>query len=243
MATSTNRLSLRKPNPDPLTGDVVDAEQDLNENWDKIDEAIGAEPVTEATKDAVIKYDGKLVRTTENRLVYVWNATQSAWDQVTLAGSTNINKASVNVNRATATDAAFTGNFGADSQKRIIVQADGTILLGSGSAIGDTNLYRSAADKLATDDDFLVNVAGKGLRVKEGSNAKMGTATLTGITTVTVANTSVTATSRIFLTIQAPAGTVGTPYVFTRTAGTSFGIRSTNSADTSTVAWMIVEPA
>jgi hypothetical protein len=71
----------------------------------------------------------------------------------------------------------------------------------------------------------------------------MGTATLNSTTAVLVATTAVTANSRIFLTTQAPAGTaIGTPYVSARTAGTSFQMKSTGTSDTSTVAWMIVEP-
>jgi hypothetical protein len=81
------------------------------------------------------------------------------------------------------------------------------------------------------------------LRVKEGSNAKMGTATLNGSTEVTISNTSVTTNSRILLTIQSPGGTVGSPYVSSRSAGTSFGIKSTNASDSSTVAYHIIEPA
>ena len=62
--------------------------------------------------------------------------------------------------------------------------------------------------------------------------------------TVTVANTSVTASSRIFLTVQS-LGTVAvaTPVAITaRTAGTSFTISSSAVTDTSVVAWEIFEP-
>lgn len=79
-----------------------------------------------------------------------------------------------------------------------------------------------------------------GFAASEGTNAKQGTATLVA-GTVVVANTSVTATSRIFLTIQSPGGTVGAPYVSARTAGTSFTITSTSSTDTSVVAYEIFE--
>jgi hypothetical protein len=80
------------------------------------------------------------------------------------------------------------------------------------------------------------------LLVVEGSNRKQGTATLNGTTAVVVPNTAVTATSRIFLTTQLGAGTVGAPYVSARTAGTSFSIKSTVAGDTSTVAYFITEP-
>lgn len=85
-------------------------------------------------------------------------------------------------------------------------------------------------------------VAGQGFKVKEGSNAKMGTATLVA-GTVTVSNTSVTANSRIFLTSNADGGTPGFLRVSARSASTSFTITSSSGTDTSTVAWLILEPA
>jgi hypothetical protein len=66
---------------------------------------------------------------------------------------------------------------------------------------------------------------------------------LNGATAVEVATTAVTATSRVFLTVQAPGGTpAGVAYVSGRTAGKSFSVRGV-AGDTSTVAWLIVEPA
>jgi hypothetical protein len=70
----------------------------------------------------------------------------------------------------------------------------------------------------------------------------MGTATLVA-GTVTVSNTSVTANSRVFLTSQVDGGTPGWLRVSARTAGTSFTITSWSSSDTSTVAWMAVQPS
>lgn len=113
----------------------------------------------------------------------------------------------------------------------------------SGSLTASAGIADTGDISLAT-GNLLVNTAGKGLQVKEGANAKMGTATANGTTEVTVSTTAVTATSRILLTIQTPnAGTAGAVYVSSRVAGTSFGFKSTDAADASTVAWMIVEPA
>lgn len=92
--------------------------------------------------------------------------------------------------------------------------------------------------------DLKIKTVGKGLQVKEGSNAKMGTVVLSSGTAV-VSTTAVTATSRIFLTAQS-LGTVSVGQglaISARTAGTSFTILSGSAVDTSTVAWMIVEPA
>lgn len=113
---------------------------------------------------------------------------------------------------------------------------------GTVSASADTNIYRSAANVLTTDDDFAINLAGKGLRVKEGTNAKMGVSTLSA-GTVVVSTTAVTANSRIFLDNQTLGGTAGFLRVSARSAGTSFTILSSSNTDTSVIAWMLVEPA
>lgn len=70
---------------------------------------------------------------------------------------------------------------------------------------------------------------------------RSGTATLAA-GTVTVNTARVTANSLISLTVNTPGGTVGTPYVSARSAGVNFTITSTSGTDTSTVAWMILEP-
>jgi hypothetical protein len=87
-----------------------------------------------------------------------------------------------------------------------------------------------------------INTAGKGLSIKEGSNAKMGLATLVA-GTVVVSTTAVTANSRIQLTAQETGLFVGNLRVSARTAGTSFTILSTAATDTCTVAWLLIEPA
>ena len=88
-----------------------------------------------------------------------------------------------------------------------------------------------------------VSTAGKGLAVAEGSNAKQGTAVLSGGTAV-VATTAITAVSRVFVSVQS-LGTVSVPSGYglsARTPGTSFTILSSVVTDTSVVAWQIFEP-
>ncbi|MCX5598433.1 right-handed parallel beta-helix repeat-containing protein [Streptomyces phaeochromogenes] len=90
--------------------------------------------------------------------------------------------------------------------------------------------------------DLRVGTVGRGLRVAEGANGKMNRATLVG-GTVTVANTSVTATSEIFAFCQTPGGTPGWLRCSARVVGTSFTILSSSGTDTSVIAWQIFEPA
>lgn len=93
-------------------------------------------------------------------------------------------------------------------------------------------------------------VAGGGIELKEGSNARMGVATLVN-GTVTVANTSVTATTRIFVSRVAINGstTLGTLEGGTITPTTSFVINSysalavLSSDDDSIVNWLLMEPS
>jgi hypothetical protein len=125
------------------------------------------------------------------------------------------------------------------------MEIDGTQTFGPGGDTGrDTSWGRLGPAQIGSADaDLVVGRAGKGIKVKEGSNAKMGTVTLAGTTPVTVPTTAVTAASRIFLTVQSPAGTPsGVAYVASRTPGASFSVKGM-PGDTSTVAWLIMEPA
>lgn len=114
---------------------------------------------------------------------------------------------------------------------------------GTGGARGGTWTpnYTVAGNITATFGNFDASLAGTGFRAAEGSNAKQGIATLSA-GTVTVANTSVTANSRIFLTAQTSGAAPGALRVSTLTAGTSFVITSTSNTDTSVVAYEIFEP-
>lgn len=93
----------------------------------------------------------------------------------------------------------------------------------------------------AVDGNIGTATAGYGFTIKEGTNAKMGVATLVG-GTVTVDNTSVTANSRIFLSGQNSSGAHGELTISARAANTSFTITSSSATDTRLVAYEIKEP-
>jgi hypothetical protein len=137
------------------------------------------------------------------------------------------------------TDAGLNGNNNffiedalAGYPPRVLIDANGQVAIGTDSP----------AYKLDVRGDIAVNTVGSGLKIKEGTNGKMGVATLSS-GTATVITTAVTATSRILLTIQAPGGTVGSVYVFSRTAGVSFVVHSTSGSDSSVVMWLIIDPS
>lgn len=79
-------------------------------------------------------------------------------------------------------------------------------------------------------------------KASEAVNAAQGIATLSA-GTITVANTSITANSRILITAQETGILTGILRVSARTAGTSFTISSSVLTDTATVAYEIFEPA
>lgn len=87
---------------------------------------------------------------------------------------------------------------------------------------------------------FFTNPSFLAISVKEGPSARMGAVALIAGSLV-VANTTVTAKTRIFLTSQVDGGAPGFVRVSARTAGTSFTITSSNGGDTSTIAYLLVE--
>lgn len=72
----------------------------------------------------------------------------------------------------TSTDRALDVLVQGDTVSRLVVTADGAHNWGSGSATRDTNLYRKAADTLATDDDFELTSSSKGLILTDGSGGR-----------------------------------------------------------------------
>lgn len=106
--------------------------------------------------------------------------------------------------------------------------------------IGD--FYGTGTRDLNLNANLVLPTVGDGLKIKEGANATMGRAVL--VAGVVIVNTNkVTATSEIFLTSNVDGGAVGFVRVSARVAGTSFTITSSNVLDTSTIAWIIIEPS
>lgn len=138
-----------------------------------------------------------------------------------------------------------------DTNNRLIIDVNGGMQWGPGNATTDIFMGRASAGLLGVNvADFQVHTAGRGLRVAEGSNAKQGTATLSS-GTVTVANTSVTANSRIFLQAAGlnASTAIGELSITTITASTSFvitsyipGGTSTQTGDLRTIFYEIFEP-
>jgi Pectate lyase superfamily protein len=132
------------------------------------------------------------------------------------------------------------GNSANDSWR---MDGNGGITYGPGGASArDTTWSRQGVAQIGTpDSDLVIGLAGKGLRVKSGTNARIGTATLAA-GTVTVANTSVTANTVILLGGNAPVtANAGALFVSSVTPGTGFTVKSTNASDTSKFGYQLVE--
>ncbi|MFQ6851282.1 glycosyl hydrolase family 28-related protein [Streptomyces sp. 35M1] len=111
----------------------------------------------------------------------------------------------------------------------------GYLAVASGQSGGVWNIWDGSPKALN------IGSAGGGIAIAEGANARMGVATLAAGTRV-VANTSVTANTRVATFRQAAGGTLG-HLSTTKVAGTSFTINSSSATDTSVVAWVLYEPA
>jgi hypothetical protein len=116
---------------------------------------------------------------------------------------------------------------------------------GTATANGLTVNGTISSNNTATVNNLSVNNTAtvNTLSIREGSNARMGIATLVAPGSALVSTTAVAANSRIFLTNQAPTGTIGTPFIATRVAASTFTISSTNTNDRSQIAWIIVQPS
>jgi hypothetical protein len=109
---------------------------------------------------------------------------------------------------------------------------------GATTITGNTDI---AGEVDVTTGDVSISTAGNGLQIAEGANARMGTATLSG-GAATVTNTSVTANTVIFISRATTGGTEG--HLSTAIdPGTDFDINSSSGSDTSTVNWLLIEPA
>lgn len=101
--------------------------------------------------------------------------------------------------------------------------------------------FVASTGTISTIGNIIVGTAGNGLQIQSGSNARIGTGTLSG-GTLAVANTSVTANTRVFLqdTNAGALTNVGSLTVVT-SAGVGFTVTSTNVLDTSTFNYLLIE--
>lgn len=115
---------------------------------------------------------------------------------------------------------------------------------------GNGDLTVTTGDVIASNGNLVASTAGTGLILTEGANARMGTATLVA-GTIAVANTSVTANTRVYICRTSAGGVPGAlgSLIVTKTAGVGFTIDAISPADgvtpvntdVSEVDWILVE--
>lgn len=167
-STTTSRLGLIKPTPG--TGEIVNVATQINASWDTIDAEIGAGIYTSSTRP-LAPYQHKIIRETDTGRLYVHNGTTPAsggWMQIPAQGgsflqppgSSTATSRYILASGVATSNRAMSFRGSTDTQDHFFFDYDGTIQWGSGSVASDTNLYRSAANTLKTDDLF---VAGGGI--------------------------------------------------------------------------------
>ena len=123
---------------------------------------------------------------------------------------------------------------------------DLSLLSGSGGGVDGNITVEAGGGQLSLNAvaGIRLEAVGTKLNIQDSTangDPSFGRATLVA-GTVTVNTTAVTANSNILLTSQVDGGTPGFLRVSARVANTSFTITSSDGADTSTIAWWILEP-
>lgn len=160
------------------------------------------------------------------------HANTTGWSD---GGGNTILRRGPNIGERTGPTDAFTDHFAEPWGAAGNATFSGYTVLDGGQSNGAWNIWAGAANALN------LGSAGGGVAIKEGTNARMGVATLVA-GTVTVANTSVSANTRVATFRQAAGGTLG-HLSTSKVNGTSFTIASSSNSDTSTVAWVLFEAA
>lgn len=179
----TERLSLNKPNPDPVTGDVVDVSK-LNENADKIDSSISFTECTSTVRPPA-PFTGQAILELDTGRAYVWGG--SGWLPLLIGGpngqqfdsriglgtnpSSLANRMLRILSGATGsgsqvrleTTSTPNGNRAlstystADTQDRFWVDFDGKLHWGGGSSVDhDVSIARSASGTIDVDGSLTV---------------------------------------------------------------------------------------
>jgi len=104
------------------------------------------------------------------------------------------------------------------------------------------NICDNKSIQIGSTANFTMLGVGKGIQIKEGTNAKQGTCSMVAGSCI-VSNTQITANSRLFYNYQQCNTNIGILYESSRTAGASFIINNTNGANTCTIAYEIFEPS
>ncbi|MFE9296603.1 right-handed parallel beta-helix repeat-containing protein [Streptomyces niveus] len=160
------------------------------------------------------------------------HADEAGWSD---GGGNTVLRRGLNIAERTGTTDAPVDVFAVPADVAGNLNVGGYLAAASGQSGGQWNIWDGQAKALN------IGSAGGGIAIAEGANARMNVATLAA-GTVTVANTSVSANTRILPFRQTAGGTLGHLSV-TKNVGVGFTITSSSNTETSVVAWVLFEPA
>lgn len=205
MATTTTKLGLRKPDPDPSTGDFISVTTDINQSMDKIDAAMSTFICTSGTRPTgADRWDGREIYETDTRRRFMWANGLSAWLPIlngrTVDGPFQMGAANtdtvgqgLNVQATTSPVDIFRSKNVGDSNARFLITDSGQFKWGSGSAGADTEFGRTAASELGTPVGDALRVSGDLVCGSENGVSALsttsGTDTTTSATYVNMAGT------------------------------------------------------
>lgn len=161
------------------------------------------------------------------------HAATAGWSD---GGTNTVLRRGLNIAERTGTTAAPVNAFAGPTDVAGNLNVGGYLAAASGQSGGVWNIWAGVVNALN------IGSAGGGVAIKEGGNtARMGVATLAA-GTVTVANTSITANTRVVPIRQALGGAAGHLSV-TKNPGVGFTITSSSGTETSSVLYILFEPA
>lgn len=177
---STTRLALYKSKSDG--SELVNYTQDIGQNWDKVDAAVGYQVVTSSTRPSS-PYPGKPITESDTSYrTYFSNGTAPAsasWVEIPNSSATFNNSlkltsgkqvnigasgssASFAVVSSNAGDDVFSTRLTGDTQSRLVIDADGTHSWGpGGSTATDVSFTRSGTSTLTLTGNLTVTGVGQ----------------------------------------------------------------------------------
>lgn len=157
MATTTTRLLLRKPDPNPTTGDLVNVTTDISDSMDKLDATAGFTICTSGTRPTGSdRWDGRQIYETDTRRTYMWASALTAWlpmlisrgasGPYLLGTSTDTGGEGFNFQGSAGTAHGWRSRLSGDTQNRFSLDAAGRQDWGPGGAtVPDLTFARTGA--------------------------------------------------------------------------------------------------
>jgi hypothetical protein len=182
---STTRLALYKSKSDG--SELVNYSQDIGQNWDRVDAAVGFQIVTSSTRPST-PYSGKAIAESDTGRLYYSNGTlpaSASWVEIASNGAsfTMTGTRTVTLNGTANTTTKYVALVAGDTFNRFEQTADGTMNWGPGNAATDVVLARTGTSTLGTASGDHFKVGGD-LKLVNGATTYRNALGPTSVTTV-----------------------------------------------------------